>query len=51
MKTTDERYEVGNKVICLLKEIFNAKDLGIIKRASIKVEVNEPIVVELKTLF
>jgi len=51
MKTVDERYEVGDKVIRLLKEILDVKDLGRVQKALVKVEINEPIVVELKTLF
>jgi len=48
MLTEKERYAQGTKLISALKELLGAKNIGTVRKASIKMEVNEPIEVELK---
>jgi len=46
--SVDERYDVGKKLIKLMKELTGAKRLGSVQKVAITAEVNEHITVELK---
>lgn len=47
--TTDERYTHGKKLTEMLKVLLGTKNIGTVQKASIKIEVNEPIEVKLVT--
>jgi hypothetical protein len=46
--SVDERYDVGKKLIKLMKELTGAKRLGSVQKVTITAEVNEHIAVDLK---
>ena len=48
MLSVDERYDVGKKLIKLMKEITGAKRLGSVQKVTITAEVNEHVTVDLK---
>ena len=49
--TLIEREAQGKKIIKLLQELLGTKNIGIVQKASIKAEVNEPITIEMKILL
>lgn len=51
MLTTEEREVYGSKLVLILKELLGTKVIGNVQKASIKIEVNEPIEIEIKTLL
>lgn len=48
MLSVDERYDVGKKLIKLMKEITGAKRLGSVQKIAITTEVNEHVTIDLK---
>jgi len=46
--SVDERYDIGKKLIKLMKDITGAKRLGSVQKVTVTAEVNEHVTVDLK---
>lgn len=49
--TPKEREAQGKKLTIFLQQLLGTKNIGIVQKASIKAEVNEPITIEMKILL